>query len=152
LVCNSLWKGDCDTAFAGGVNILTNPDNFAGLDRGHFLSTTGNCNTFDDGANGYCRADAVGTVILKRLEDAQADNDPIHAIILAAGTNHSADAGSMTRPHTGAQVALLNRMLNSAGMDSRSVDYVEMHGNGTQAGNATEMRTVLQVFAPDQVP
>lgn len=50
---------------------MTNPDNFAGLDRGHFLSTTGNCNTFDDAANGYCRADAVGTIIMKRLEDAE---------------------------------------------------------------------------------
>ena len=92
--CNSLWKGDCDTAIAGGTNVMTNPDNFAGLDRGHFLSSTGNCNTFDDGANGYCRADAVGTVILKRLEDAEADNDPIYGVILGACTNHSAEAES----------------------------------------------------------
>ena len=94
VACNSLWKGDCDTALAGGTNILTNPDNFAGLDRGHFLSPTGNCNTFDDGANGYCRADAVGTVVLKRLEDAEADNDPVFGVILGAHTNHSAEADS----------------------------------------------------------
>ena len=92
--CNSLWRGDCDTALAGGTNVITNPDNFAGLDRGHFLSHTGNCNTFDDGADGYCRADAVGTVILKRLEDAEADNDPIKGVILGAYTNHSAEADS----------------------------------------------------------
>lgn len=92
--CNSLWRGDCDTAIAGGTNVLTNPDNFAGLDRGHFLSTTGNCNTFDDEANGYCRADAVGTVILKRLEDAEADHDPIYGVLLGAYTNHSAEAES----------------------------------------------------------
>ena len=92
--CNSLWRGDCDTAVAGGTNVMTNPDNFAGLDRGHFLSTTGNCNTFDDGANGYCRADAVGTVILKRLEDAEADHDPIYGVLLGACTNHSAEADS----------------------------------------------------------
>jgi len=94
IACNSLWRGDCDTAIAGGTNVMTNPDNFAGLDRGHFLSPTGNCNTFDDGANGYCRADAVGTVILKRLEDAEADNDPIKGVILGAYTNHSAEADS----------------------------------------------------------
>ena len=92
--CNSLWRGDCDTAIAGGTNVMTNPDNFAGLDRGHFLSTTGNCNTFDDGANGYCRADAVGTVVLKRLEDAEADCDPIYGVLLGAYTNHSAEADS----------------------------------------------------------
>lgn len=94
VACNSLWRGDCDTAIAGGTNVMTNPDNFAGLDRGHFLSSTGNCNTFDDEANGYCRADAVGTVVLKRLEDAKADNDPIKGVILGAYTNHSAEADS----------------------------------------------------------
>lgn len=92
--CNSLWQGDCDTAIAGGTNVMTNPDNFAGLDRGHFLSNTGNCNTFDDEASGYCRADAVGTVIMKRLEDAEADHDPIHGVLLGAYTNHSAEAVS----------------------------------------------------------
>jgi Beta-ketoacyl synthase, N-terminal domain len=55
VACNSLWRGDIDTAIAGGTNVLTNPDFTAGLDRGHFLSRTGNCKTFDDGADGYCR-------------------------------------------------------------------------------------------------
>ena len=94
IACNSLWRGDCDTAIVGGTNIMTNPDNFAGLDRGHFLSSTGNCHTFDNDANGYCRADAVGTVILKRLKDAEFDNDPIRSLILGVCTNHSAEADS----------------------------------------------------------
>lgn len=145
--CNSLWRGDCDTAIAGGTNVMTNPDNFAGLDRGHFLSTTNNCNTFDDNANGYCRADAVGTVILKRLEDAEADKDPIYGVILGAYTNHSAEADSMTRPHAGAQAFIFNKMLNQANLNPLDVSYIEMHGTGTQAGDATEMRSVLEVFA-----
>ena len=145
--CNSLWRGDCDTAVAGGTNILTNPDNFAGLDRGHFLSTTGNCNTFDDGANGYCRADAVGTVVLKRLEDAQADGDPIQGVILGACTNHSAEADSITRPHSGAQAFIFDKMLRSANRTPLDVSYIEMHGTGTQAGDAVEMNSVLEVFA-----
>lgn len=148
--CNSLWRGDCDTAIAGGTNIMTNPDNFAGLDRGHFLSTTGNCNTFDDGANGYCRADAVGTIIMKRLEDAEADCDPIYGVILGAYTNHSAEAESMTRPHVGAQAFIFDKMLNTANVDPLDVSYIEMHGTGTQAGDAVEMGSVLQVFAPTE--
>lgn len=145
--CNSLWRGDCDTAVAGGTNVMTNPDNFAGLDRGHFLSTTGNCNTFDDGANGYCRADAVGTVILKRLEDAQADRDPIHGVILGALTNHSAEADSITRPHSGAQAFIFDKMLRRANRTPLDISYIEMHGTGTQAGDAVEMNSVLQTFA-----
>lgn len=149
MACNYIWENDCDTAIAGGVNILTNPDNHAGLDRGHFLSRTGNCNTFDDEANGYCRADAVGTVILKRLEDAQADNDPIQAVIVGAYTNHSAESISMTRPHVGAQEYIFNKLLNEANVDPKDISYIEMHGTGTQAGDAVEMQSVLDTFAPD---
>ena len=147
MACNSLWRNDCDTALAGGTNVLTNPDNFTGLDKGHFLSRTGNCKTFDDGADGYCRADGVGTVVLKRLEDAQADNDPIQGIIVGAYTNHSAEAESITRPHVGAQSFIFNKVLNDAGMNPLDVSYIEMHGTGTQAGDAVEMKSVLDVFA-----
>ena len=130
MACNSLWRNDCDTALAGGTNVMTNPDNFTGLDKGHFLSHTGNCKTFDDGADGYCRADAVGTIILKRLEDALADKDPIQAVICGAYTNHSAEAESITRPHIGAQSAIFRRILNDAGHDPLDVSYIEMHGTG----------------------
>ncbi|KAJ0302782.1 hypothetical protein COL516b_006819 [Colletotrichum fioriniae] len=148
MACNSLWRNDCDTAIAGGTNVMTNPDNFAGLDRGHFLSRTGNCNTFDDGADGYCRADGVGTVVLKRLEEAEADNDPILGVIAGAYTNHSAEAVSITRPHAGAQEYIFSKLLRESGIDPYDVSYVEMHGTGTQAGDATEMSSVLKTFAP----
>ena len=148
VACNSLWRGDIDTAIAGGTNVLTNPDFTAGLDRGHFLSRTGNCKTFDDDADGYCRGEGVGTVILKRLEDALADNDPIQGLILGAYTNHSAEAESITRPHVGAQRAIFEKILNVVGMDPYDISYVEMHGTGTQAGDAGEMQSVLDTFAP----
>ncbi|KAK3681664.1 polyketide synthase [Podospora appendiculata] len=148
--CSYLWRGDCDTAVTGGTNILTNPDNFAGLDRGHFLSTTGNCNAFDDGASGYCRADAVATVILKRLEDAQADNDPIFGVIAGTNTNHCGQTDSITRPHEGDQSSVFKRIMRYANVDPLDVSYIEMHGTGTQAGDATEMNSVLSVFGPDR--
>ena len=131
-----------------GTNVLTNPDFTAGLDRGHFLSRTGNCKTFDDTADGYCRGEGVGTVILKRLEDAITDNDPIQALILGAYTNHSAEAESITRPHVGAQRAIFSKILSDAYVDPRDVSYVEMHGTGTQTGDLGEMTSVLDIFAP----
>ena len=149
LACTSLWAGDCDTALAGGVNVLTNPDIFSGLSRGQFLSKKGPCATFDNEADGYCRADSVGTVILKRLEDAQADRDPILGVILGAATNHSAEAVSITHPHAGAQEYLYKKILTAANVDPHDTSYVEMHGTGTQAGDATEMRSVLNAFAPE---
>lgn len=150
IACNSLWARDVDTAITGGTNILTNPDFTSGLDKGYFLSRTGNCKTFDDAADGYCRGEGVGTVILKRLEDAVADKDPILGLILGAYTNHSAEAESITRPHSGAQRAMFNKILNSSqeAIDPTSVSYIEMHGTGTQAGDASEMQSVLETFAP----
>ncbi|OGM43340.1 putative polyketide synthase [Aspergillus bombycis] len=147
--CSALLNGDCDTAVAGGTNILTNPDNFAGLDRGHFLSSTGNCKTFDDAADGYCRADGVGTVILKRLPDAIADNDPIFGVILGARTSHSAEAVSITRPLADAQAHLFQQLLAESGIHPHEISYIEMHGTGTQAGDAVEMKSVLDSFAWD---
>lgn len=148
LACNALWMGDIDTAIAGGTNILTNPDFTSGLDRGHFLSRTGNCKTFDDGADGYCRGEGVGTLIIKRLDDALADKDPILGVILGAYTNHSAESESITRPHAGAQRAIFSKILSESGVTSNTVSYIEMHGTGTQAGDATEMLSVLDTFAP----
>ncbi|KAF5128428.1 Conidial pigment polyketide synthase alb1 [Metarhizium anisopliae] len=148
IACSYLLSGQCDTAIAGGSNIMTNPNIFCGLDRAHFLSTTGNCNVFDDGANGYCRADAVTSVILKRLEDAEADNDPILGVIVAANTNHCGHAESITRPHEGDQAALFQQILRRANYDPLDVGVVEMHGTGTQVGDATEMSSVLSTFAP----
>ena len=153
LACNSLWRGEIDTAIAGGTNVLTNPDMTAGLDRGHFLSRTGNCKTFDDSADGYCRGEGIGTVIIKRLDDAITENDPILAVIMGANTNHSAESESITRPHVGAQRAVFNKILNQGVVDPYTIGYVEMHGTGTQAGDAGEMSSTLDTFAPplDQV-
>jgi len=146
--CNSIWQGDCDTAIAGGTNILTNPDYTAGLDRGHFLSRSGNCRSFDDEADGYCRGEGVVTVIIKSLEDAIAEKDPILAVIAGASTNHSAEAVSITRPHVGSQQAIFKKILNDANVNANDISYVEMHGTGTQAGDVAEMESVLETFSP----
>ena len=148
LACTSLQAGECDTAFTGGANVLTNPDIFSGLSRGHFLSKTGSCKTFDNDADGYCRGDGVATVILKRLDDALADRDPILGVIRGTATNHSAEAISITHPHAGAQEFLFSKILLDCGVDAHEIRYVEMHGTGTQAGDGVEMESVSNVFAP----
>ena len=129
--------------------MLTNSDAFAGLSHGHFLTKTSNaCKTWDSEADGYCRADAVASLVMKRLEDAEADNDNILGVVLSAGTNHSANAVSITHPHAGHQAYLGRLVLNRAGVDPLDVGYVEMHGTGTQAGDAEEIQSVTEVFSP----
>nr|P0CU67.1 RecName: Full=Atrochrysone carboxylic acid synthase; Short=ACAS; AltName: Full=Cladofulvin biosynthesis cluster protein G; AltName: Full=Non-reducing polyketide synthase claG [Fulvia fulva] len=149
VACQALWRGDVDTAVTGGVNILTNPDGFTGLCSGHFLSKGHNaCKTWDATADGYCRADGVGSLVIKRLEDAEDDNDNILGVILGAGTNHSAQAVSITHPHAGHQAYLARQVLRQAGVDPLDVSYVELHGTGTQAGDSEEMQGILDVYAP----
>ncbi|GES64614.1 polyketide synthase [Aspergillus terreus] len=121
----------------------------SGQDVGTYFIPGGNCNAFDDEASGYCRSDAVGSVILKRLEDAEADNDPIFAFIVGTNTNHCGQTDSITRPHEGDQVSVFKRIVRYSGIDPLDISYVEMHGTGTQAGDATEMNSVLSVFVPE---
>ncbi|KAK4494421.1 hypothetical protein PRZ48_014719 [Zasmidium cellare] len=147
--CTSLWSGDVDTAVVGGMNVLTNSDAFAGLSNGHFLTKGPNaCKTWDSEADGYCRADAIGSLVMKRLEDAEADNDNILGVVLAAGTNHSAEAVSITHPHAGHQAYLGRQLASRAGVDPLDVGFVEMHGTGTQAGDMEEIQSVSNVYAP----
>jgi iron transport multicopper oxidase len=87
--------------------------------------------------------------VIKRLDAAQADNDNILGVILSTTTNHSAGAISITRPHGATQEALYRRVLNEAGTRPFEIDYIEMHGTGTQAGDTVEMSAILNVFAPD---
>ena len=148
LACTSLKAKECDTALAGGLNIMTVPDLFSGLSRAQFLSKTGSCKTFDNDADGFCRGDGVATVVLKRLEDAEADNDPILGVILGTSTNHSSEAVSITQPHAPTQESLYRKILREAAVDARDISYVEMHGTGTQAGDGAEMRSISNVFAP----
>ncbi|KAA8573325.1 hypothetical protein EYC84_003812 [Monilinia fructicola] len=142
----SLRAGDCDTVFAGGMNVMTNSDIFSGLSKGQFLSKTGSCKTYDNDADGYCRGDGVVTLILKRLDDAVADKDPILGVIAGIATNHSAEAVSITHPHAGAQKFLFQKVMDEARVDIRDVKYVEMHGTGTQAGDGLRRRIDQPLF------
>lgn len=146
LACNALVSGDCDMTLAGGGNLLSGPQMFAGLSRGGFLSSTGGCKTFSDDADGYCRGEGVGVVALKRLDRAIADGDNIEAVIKGIATNHSAHAISITHPHSMTQQELYKRVLQKARVNPENVQYIEMHGTGTQAGDQTEVESVTSVF------
>ncbi len=146
LACNDLIARNCDTALAGGGSMLTSPGPYAGLSRANFLSTTGGCKTFADSADGYCRGEGVGVVVLKRLEDAVSDNDNILAVVRGAARNYSASATSITHPSVEAQQSLYRSLLQKACVEPDEVGFVEMHGTATQAGDFAEMTSVTGIF------
>ncbi|KAL6405238.1 putative beta-ketoacyl synthase domain-containing protein [Ilyonectria robusta] len=142
LACMSLQTRDIDMAVAGASNILNYPHSFACLSKSGVLSDTGNCKTYRDDADGYCRADFVGSVVLKRLEDAEADNDKILAVIAGSGRNHSGNSPSITTSDAGAQERLFRKVMRNAHVSADEISYVEMHGTGTQVGDPAEMGAV----------
>nr|A0A6F9DYX9.1 RecName: Full=Non-reducing polyketide synthase men2; Short=NR-PKS men2 [Menisporopsis theobromae]CAB3277416.1 Men2 [Menisporopsis theobromae] len=147
LASQALLARDCDMALAGGGQLNAAPEPYAGLSRAGFLSkTTGGCKTFREDADGYCRGEGVGVVVLKRLEDALAENDNVLAVIRGADRNFSWDATSITHPSVSAQVKLVKSVLRNTGVEPEEIGFVEMHGTGTQAGDGVEMETVTTVF------
>ncbi|RDA90176.1 hypothetical protein CP533_1018 [Ophiocordyceps camponoti-saundersi (nom. inval.)] len=145
--CRALQNGDCTTAIAGGVNVITSPDMYLGLAQGHFLSPTGGCKPFDAAADGYCRAEGCALFVLKRLSDAVAEGDRIHGVIRHALLNNSGNSNSITHPHSPTQAELLNNLLKQSIVDPASISVVEAHGTGTQAGDVQEIEALRTVFS-----
>ncbi|KAJ6614787.1 putative polyketide synthase [Mycena sp. CBHHK59/15] len=148
----ALMNGDCDAALVGGVNTVSSPDMFLGLDRGHFLSPNGQCKAFDASADGYSRSEGCGIFVLKRLRDAVAENDNILGVIRGIEVNQSGLAHSITYPHAATQATLFRRVLENSGIDAGRVNVVEAHGTGTQAGDPNEVESLRSVFAVNRAP
>ena len=146
LACSALIARECDTALAGGGSILVSPNSFSGLSQSGMISTTGGCRTYHDDADGYARGEGVGVVVLKRLEDAVRENDNILGVITGSARVYSSTATSITHPDSESQKRLYEEVLRQTSVDSRDISYVEMHGTGTQAGDAEEMTSVLQTL------
>lgn len=146
LACQQLLAREVDMAVAGGSTVMSSPHTFAALSRAGVLSTTGNCKTYRADADGYCRGDFSGCVVLKRLDDALAANDSVLAVISAAGRNHAGNATSITTSEPGSQARLFQRILRKAQVAPGDVAYVEMHGTGTQVGDLAEMTAVTSTF------
>lgn len=125
---------------------------FLGLDRGHFLSRTGQCKAFDASADGYSRSEGCGIFILKRLCDALAENDRILGVIRGIEINQSGLAHSITHPHAPTQATLFRQVLENSNINADRVNVVEAHGTGTQAGDPNELESIRSVFAAQRTP
>jgi 3-oxoacyl-(acyl-carrier-protein) synthase/acyl carrier protein len=134
-----LQHDDCDLAVVLGVNAMltaTISMSFAGAGM---TTPTGRCHTFDEGADGYCRGEGCGAVVLKRMGDALSDQDRIHAVVRGIGVAQDGTSASLIAPNGRAQEKLLRAALRDAGLKSQDVDYLEAHGTGTALGDPIEM-------------
>ncbi|TGO60221.1 hypothetical protein BCON_0037g00210 [Botryotinia convoluta] len=144
--CKSLQAGDCSSALAGGVSLYTSPYFYENLGAASFLSPTGATKPFDAGADGYCRGEGVGIVVLKRLENAIADGDPILGVIAGSAVNQSMNSTSITVPNLESQSVLFEKVAALAGSSPSEFTYVEAHGTGTPVGDPIEINAIRKVF------
>lgn len=141
-----IQSGDCNTAIAGGISALLTPQLYISFNKAGMLSENGRCHTFSDQANGYVRGEGVGMILLKRLEDAERDGDHIYGVIRSSAENHGGRANSLTAPNMHAQAALLKKAYSKAGVDPRTVTYIEAHGTGTKLGDPIEINALKAAF------
>ena len=137
--CESLQRGECDAAIAGGVNIYTHPSSYAALSAMRMLSPDGLCRSFGAGANGFVPGEGVAALILRPLKEARAHGDRIHAVIKSTAVNHGGRTNGYTVPNPRAQADLVRDAINKSHMRPDQISYVEAHGTGTALGDPIEI-------------
>ncbi|MGV9267536.1 thioester reductase domain-containing protein [Kitasatospora sp. NPDC003701] len=147
LACRSLAEGECDAALVGGVNLILHPDKFLLLNYLNMASSDGRCRSFGAGGDGYVPGEGVGALFLKPREQALADGDTVHGVILGTAVSHGGRAAGFTVPNPNAQADAIGRALEQAGVDPDSIGYVEGHGTGTALGDPVELVGLHQAFA-----
>lgn len=155
LACESLHRGECPVALAGGVNALLLPTPFINFSTANMLSPDGRCKAFDASANGYVRAEGAGVVVLKPLSAALADGDPVYAVIRGTAANQDGRNQGMTIPNIASQAELVREACKQAGVEPRRIQYVEAHGTGTAVGDPIEagaLGSVLGEGRPSSEP
>jgi len=147
LAVENLRAGRCDMALAGGVSVTFPQKRGYFYEEGGMGSADGVCRPFDADAKGTIFGSGAGVVLLKRLEDALADDDPVYAVIRGVGMNNDgSDKVGFTAPSVDAQARAIAIAHAEAGVDPSSIGYVEAHGTATPLGDPIEFAGLVQAF------
>lgn len=145
MACESIKRGECQYAVAGGVNLNLHPSKWVGLSNGGMIGTEGKSQSLGSG-EGYVPGEGVGTVLIKTLADAIADQDHIYGVIKGGYINHGGRSTGFTVPNQEGQTTLATAALKDAGVSADQIDYIETASNGSQVGDPIEMRGLQQTF------
>ncbi len=148
MAMDSLRTGACDVALAGGVAITCPPNSGHVFQEGSMASPDGHTRTFDVSAGGTVFSDGVAVVVLRRLADAIADGDQIYAVLLGAAVNNDGAArASFTAPSPEGQATVIAAAHDNAGIDARTLSYIEAHGTATPLGDPIEIEGLTRAFS-----
>jgi acyl transferase domain-containing protein/SAM-dependent methyltransferase/aryl carrier-like protein len=146
LACESLRRGECGTALAGGVNLIIHPRQFVNLSQARMVSRGAECRAFGAGADGFVDGEGVGAVLLKPLSAAERDGDRIEGVILGSAVNAGGRTSGFTVPSPKAQARVIRAALRRAGVAPETISYVEAHGTGTALGDPIEITGLAEAL------
>ncbi|HSR99607.1 MAG TPA: SDR family NAD(P)-dependent oxidoreductase, partial [Kofleriaceae bacterium] len=146
LACESLRRGECSAAIAGGVNLILDPSQLSNLSARTMLARDGRNKSFAADADGFVDGEGIGALVLRRLSDAVRDGDHIYAQIRASAVNAGGRTSGFTVPNPNAQAELIRDAIARAGIEPRSISYIEAHGTGTSLGDPIEVASLSRAF------
>ncbi|MDY6822584.1 MAG: SDR family oxidoreductase [Thermodesulfobacteriota bacterium] len=141
-----LMAGRADMMITGGIDTLNDIFMHMCFSKTFVLSFSGDARPFSKDADGTVLGEGLGLFVLKRLEDAEKDNDRIYAVIDAVGTSSDGRSAGIYAPVARGQVRALQRAYENGGIDPATVDLVEAHGTGTRVGDAVEFEALAGVY------
>ncbi|KAL5349231.1 hypothetical protein ACLOAV_005519 [Pseudogymnoascus australis] len=147
--CQSIRAGETKQALVGGVNLILDPDQVTLMSSMSLLSPHGRCYAFDSRANGFGRGEGIAALILKPLDQALRDGDAIRAVIQGSGVVQDGHTAGITMPSSEAQINMINKVYEQAGLNPSDTPYVEAHGTGTAVGDKIEAGALRDTFCKD---
>ncbi|MFO0946589.1 MAG: SDR family NAD(P)-dependent oxidoreductase [Planctomycetota bacterium] len=146
LAMQGLRAGECDFAFAGAVHLYVRPTPLVALEQMGALAPDHRCRTFDKSASGFVPAEGVAVLLLRPLADAMEAGDRIYGVLRGSAVNNDGRSNGVTAPNLAAQSDVLLRAWHDAGIEPRSLDYIEAHGTGTRLGDPIEVQAIADAF------
>ncbi len=137
---------ECNVAVVSGVNLLLSPKTFIALSKTEMLSKQGQCKSFASDADGYVRAEGVGSFMIKSLSNAIADGDTVYAVIKGIGVNHNGRSNSMSAPNPKSQTELISQVIKNSGIDPNTLSYIEGQGTGNVLSDEIEFNAALNAL------
>ncbi|MFF0863711.1 SDR family NAD(P)-dependent oxidoreductase [Nonomuraea sp. NPDC003560] len=137
-----------DLVIAGGVDTLNDIVMYMCFSKTPALSPSGDCRPFAADSDGTILGEGVVLVALKRLADAERDQDAVYAVLRGLGASSDGSGTAIYAPSPEGQVRALSRAYETAGYGPETVELMEAHGTGTLAGDAAEVAALRTVFAP----